>query len=85
MWCKTAPPRICVPGGCAGGGCCYLFLGHEARPAVVFFQDLAEPTVAHDHPVVQQEQLLVYLQYRANNGYSVVLGIVLGGFHHDDS
>lgn len=39
----------------------YLLLGHVARPSIMLFQDLAEPAVAHDHPVVQQEQLRVYL------------------------
>ena len=41
----------------------YLLLGDETSPAVVLLQDLAEPAVAHDNPVVQQEELPVDLVY----------------------
>lgn len=40
----------------------YLLLGGEAGPAVVLLEDLAESAVAHDHPVVQEEQLCVDLR-----------------------
>lgn len=42
----------------------YLFLGVEVGPAVVLLENLAEPAVAHDHPVVEQEQLPVNLTDR---------------------
>ena len=55
----------------------YLLLGDETSPAVVLLQDLAEPAVAHDHPVIQQEELpvdLVYIKMRQHRKTAAVVG-----------
>lgn len=51
---RERPTRRCIT--------TYLFLCHEARPAIVLFENLAEPAVADHDPMIQQQQFRVNLR-----------------------